>query len=478
MTEILEIPPLLVKSGGKTINLTFKNDILSIAEKNIPSRNILEVELKNSSSNKFNNSVSVEIKALIPYSGGKKLRLTNFIFEAITAEQVASWVELVRNVAYKNSKPNKHLKFVINPVSGKGRSKRIFYKEIKPIFDAASCTYDITCTDHANHANELMITLDLKKYDAIVCIGGDGTMYEVINGILSREDAMDVKIPLGIIPTGSGNALNISLHGDDRGFDIAHSALTVIKGVPMEIDMCSVTQGDKRFFSFLTQSYGAVADCDLGTENMRWMGDIRFTIGVVQAILAGRRYSCEVAVKFVEKNKELIKDSYKKGYPVTTTKIIDNNSDQDNDKNNNDRSIMNNVYGTVNDPIPEDWEILNDDLYLFFCGKTPWVGKGFLIFPCALPSDGLMDLVIMKRDTISKTKFINILKYTSTGAHINFNEVEYYKIKAFRLTPKNRQDGYIGIDGERIPFEPFQVEILPRLITLLSVDGNYCHANI
>ncbi|RHZ67834.1 hypothetical protein Glove_299g49 [Diversispora epigaea] len=477
MTEISEIPPLLVKNGGKTINLTFKNDILSIAENNISSRNILEVKLNNSSSNKFNNSVSIEIKVLVPYSGGKRLWLKNFIFEVITSEQAASWVESVRNVAYKNSKPNKHLKLVMNPVSGKGRTEKIFNKDVKPIFDAASCTYDISYTERVNHAKDLTIALDLKNYDAIVCIGGDGTLNEVMNGILSREDAMDVKIPLGTIPTGTGNALNFSLHGDGHGSDMAHSALTIIKGVPMEIDMCSVTQGDKRFFSFLTQSYGAVADCDLGTENMRWMGDIRFSVGLVQAVLAGRRYSCEIAIKFAEKDKELIKESYKKGYPVTTTKIIDNNGDQDN-KNNNDRSIMNNVYGTVNDPIPEDWEILNDDLYLFFCGKTPWVGKGFLIFPCALPSDGLMDLVITKRDAISKTRFINILKNASTGAHINYTELEYYKIKAYRLTPKNRQDGYIGIDGERIPFEPFQVEVLPRLITLLSVDGNYCHVNI
>ncbi|CAG8644587.1 6064_t:CDS:2, partial [Diversispora eburnea] len=101
MTEILEIPPLLVKDRGKTINLTFENGILSIAEKKIPSRNILDVKLKNSSSNKFNNLVSVEINVLSPFSGGKKLRLTNFTLEATTAEQATSWAKSVRDVAYK-----------------------------------------------------------------------------------------------------------------------------------------------------------------------------------------------------------------------------------------------------------------------------------------------------------------------------------------------------------------------------------------
>ena len=36
-------------------------------------------------------------------------------------------------------------------------------------------------------------------------------------------------------------------------------------GSPMQIDVCSVSQGDKRFFSTLTQALGLMADLDLGT---------------------------------------------------------------------------------------------------------------------------------------------------------------------------------------------------------------------
>lgn len=143
------------------------------------------------------------------------------------------------------------------------------------------------------------------------------------------------------------------------------------------------------------------------------MGDTRFTVGFVQAVLEGRRYGCELAVKFAEKNKNLIKDSYKKGYSSTTTA---------NASDGNNRLITNNRFGTVNDPIPEDWEILNDDLYVFFCGKVPWVSKGFVAFPCSLPSDGLMDAMIVKRDAISKSKFLAMVTHTNDGSHINFDE--------------------------------------------------------
>lgn len=41
----------------------------------------------------------------------------------------------------------------------------------------------------------------------------------------------------------------------------------------MPIDICSVTQKDKRVLSFLSQAIGLMADLDLGTEHLRFMGD-------------------------------------------------------------------------------------------------------------------------------------------------------------------------------------------------------------
>ena len=41
----------------------------------------------------------------------------------------------------------------------------------------------------------------------------------------------------------------------------------------MNVDVCSVTQGDRRYFSFMTQAIGLMAELDLGTEHLRFMGD-------------------------------------------------------------------------------------------------------------------------------------------------------------------------------------------------------------
>lgn len=50
----------------------------------------------------------------------------------------------------------------------------------------------------------------------------------------------------------------------------------------MKLDMFSMTQGSKRTWTYLSQAVGLMADLDLGTEHLRWMGDARFMYGFVR----------------------------------------------------------------------------------------------------------------------------------------------------------------------------------------------------
>lgn len=50
-------------------------------------------------------------------------------------------------------------------------------------------------------------------------------------------------------------------------------------GKHMKIDLCAMKQNGKESISFMSQSIGMMADVDLGTEYMRWMGDTRFMVG-------------------------------------------------------------------------------------------------------------------------------------------------------------------------------------------------------
>lgn len=50
----------------------------------------------------------------------------------------------------------------------------------------------------------------------------------------------------------------------------------------MKVDAFSLTQKGKRTISFMSQALGLMADVDIGTENLRWMGDTRFMVGLMR----------------------------------------------------------------------------------------------------------------------------------------------------------------------------------------------------
>ena len=66
--------------------------------------------------------------------------------------------------------------------------------------------------EYAGHARDFVQTVDLNELTGIIVASGDGLVYEVINGLLSRNDWQEaLKIPIGHLPCGSGNAFIASI---------------------------------------------------------------------------------------------------------------------------------------------------------------------------------------------------------------------------------------------------------------------------
>lgn len=95
------------------------------------------------------------------------------------------------------------IKFVLNPVAGRGNSLKILPK-VNESLESEGVQYEILRTKYPGHGAELARKLE-KSGDIIGAIGGDGTVREVINGVQSPET------PIGIIPAGMGNDFARSL---------------------------------------------------------------------------------------------------------------------------------------------------------------------------------------------------------------------------------------------------------------------------
>ena len=96
----------------------------------------------------------------------------------------------------------KNIAFIINPISGSKETqsnKRRLPKLIMQLLDDRQWLPNIAFTEYAGHATELATQYARMGFDAVVAVGGDGTVNEVARGL------RDTKTALGIIPMGSGN---------------------------------------------------------------------------------------------------------------------------------------------------------------------------------------------------------------------------------------------------------------------------------
>ncbi|KAH6646296.1 diacylglycerol kinase catalytic domain-containing protein [Truncatella angustata] len=390
-----------------------------------------------------------------------------------------AWKEELLTRAYGQSQRGKRAKVLVNPHAGPGDADKIWEHEVKPLFVAARMPLDIVRTKYTGEAIEICENLDIESYDIVIPCSGDGLPYEVFNGLGKRPDAQRAlkRLAVAHIPCGSGNGLSCNINGS---FKAGPAALAIIKGVRTPMDLMSVTQGDKRLLSFLSQSFGIVAECDLGTENMRWMGAKRFDVGVVQRIFTKRTWPAEISVKTVMSDKNEIKTHYKQtrseDFSVRKEKEVVGGSSVNGGSVSSQTDAAEGLpplkYGTVNDKLPSDWETTtHDKLGNFYCGNMGYMAPNANFFPAALPNDGLMDLVV-NDGNISALKYIDLMTSIESGHFYGNPLISYRKIVAYRLTPK-QNDGYVSIDGERIEFKPFQVEIHQGLATVLTKNGRY-----
>ena len=222
---------------------------------------------------------------------------------------------------------------IYNPHGGLKKGKKILEK-VLPIFHSSLIKLTILKTEYSGHAFDYAKALEFKGYDGICAIGGDGTMHEIINGMLKREDKK--KLPIGLITGGTGNSF---MH-DMKCLDPIDAAKKIILGNKKPIDVFKVKSNEKTFYSFNLVGWGVPADSNILAEKLRWLGGLRYSVsGIIEVLKAKKRIS------------KLIYD--KKEY--------------------------------------------NDDFTFIMACNTIHVGKGMKMAPKAKINDGKIDLIIVRK---------------------------------------------------------------------------------
>uniref|UniRef100_A0A1B6D226 DAGKc domain-containing protein n=1 Tax=Clastoptera arizonana TaxID=38151 RepID=A0A1B6D226_9HEMI len=338
-----------------------------------------------------------------------------------------SWVNTLQAL-YKGllQRPKQIIVFV-NPFGGKRKGLQIYEQIAKPLFDIAGIEIDLTVTQRANHARDILESEDLSKFDGIVCVGGDGTFSEIMNGLLirtARDEGIDPnnldnelprpKLRIGVIPGGSTDTVAYCIHGTT---DIETAVLHVIIGESAGLDVSSVHNEHSLLCYYASViSYGYLGDIIRDSDKFRWMGPKRYDFSGFKKFLVNQGYEGEIMLATNSSNAPEDSKCFKDCQRCLSQKDI-----------------------RLDDDTTQDWKTIRGKFLMVnganlscACPRSP---NG--ISPHCHMGDGCLDLVLVKH-----TSLINNLRLLLTLSNkmktiydLPFVEVHRTKRFSFRALP-------------------------------------------
>jgi diacylglycerol kinase (ATP) len=278
---------------------------------------------------------------------------------------------------------SRRVKVILNPMADMGNAWKVA-DDLRPIINEYG-NADWSGTVYPTHATEIAKQAGEQGYDMLIAMGGDGTVHEVINGIMKLPE--NKRPILGVVPVGSGNdfahAIGIPMASD-------HALDRALKSEPSTIDLGLMTDehGRKEYF-----------------DN---------TIGIgFDTVVTIRAH----------------KLSLLRGFAMYLTAVI--------------QTIFLN-HEPMKMQIEADgkqWEQSN--LLLTLC-NGPREGGGFMVAPDAKVDDGLLHYVMIVN--VGRLMMLRIVPEVMNGTHGKFKEVTLGSCKKMSITADRPL--YIHTDGE------------------------------
>ncbi|XVF27722.1 hypothetical protein REPUB_Repub14bG0133100 [Reevesia pubescens] len=367
----------------------------------------------------------------------------SFVFEPPSEDSFRLWSQKLRDYIDSLGRPKRLLIFV-NPFGGKKSATKVFAEDVKPYLEDADIRINVIETKHQLHAKEVAKTLDLSKYDGIVCVSGDGILVEVVNGLLEREDwSAAIKMPIGMVPAGTSNGMVKSLlDAAGEPSSTSNAILAVIRGHKCSLDVATISQGKTRFFSVLMLAWGLIADIDIESEKYRWMGSARIDFYALQRILRLRHYNGRIS---------FVPAPGFEDYGEPTSYHSEPTSEKSPSQ---EESLVIQQHGYLGSNIKLEnmqWRTISGPFVSIWLHNVPWGSEDVMAAPCAKFSDGYLDLIMVK--DFPRLGLLSVMSNMNDGSHVKSPHVTYLKVKAFVLEPGSRvedpmKEGIIDSDGE------------------------------
>lgn len=175
---------------------------------------------------------------------------------------------------------------VVNPAAGHGRGRKVF-EGLEPRLHGAIPGLEVRFSEHAGHTVEIGRQAAGAGYDRILCLGGDGTPYELLNGLYA--DGRPARRPeIGQIPAGTGNSFL-----RDFGIETPDQALeAILAGRRRKVDLVEFEEQEHgrtvRRYSLNIIGVGLIADIlQLTNERLKFLGAAGYSLAVLARLVRG-----------------------------------------------------------------------------------------------------------------------------------------------------------------------------------------------
>lgn len=289
------------------------------------------------------------------------------------------------------------LAIIFNPAAAHGRAIKLL-PAIERLFQNNAVALDIYQTRCAGDGVTQTSQLDFAAYDGVVAAGGDGTLFEVVNGYFQNPSHR--RIPLGILPIGTGNAF---IRDMEPPVTVWEEAVEIIcQNKPRKVDVGRfVTQGNTYYYLNIL-GLGFVSDVCLIAHKLKLFGNLSYTLGVIWRTIFLKTYHLRIEL---------------------------------------------------------DGQRLEDENIFVEISNSRWTSN-FLMAPNAKIDDGLLDVTLVRK--LSRRRLLQCFPKIFTGEHIFMPEVAQYQVRQIKV--ETSEPKLLTPDGELMGSTPIEVECLHQAL--------------
>jgi YegS/Rv2252/BmrU family lipid kinase len=298
----------------------------------------------------------------------------------------------------------KRILIAANTRSARGKGASILQEAERNLAQrGAQC--DVLVSQGHGHFFEALPARLREPWDAVVALGGDGTLFQVLNCCLKQEG---FNTPLGLIPAGTGNSFSKEFRHQPA--QPAWQRLLEGQAVPVDVLRCRLRQAEawhgNEYFFINVMGLGFVSEVNINSQRFKRLGAVSYVLGLLVTL---------------------------KNFKAAR------------------------LHLTLDDQTLE-----RTAMFAVICNSR-YTGGNMWVAPGAEIDDGVMEVVVLNE--LSRAGLLRAFPSVYTGRHVDHPKVEIFRCRRLRIECDTPQ--LLNPDGEILGATPAEIEVLPRRVRFI-----------